>query len=161
LIPEKIVRFFNEHANMGFGGIRDAELRPAGCRVSGWQLQPDGTLSALLPGPFLDRILGPLNDNGHFAMLGEEHPSHVTYQLKGRFLRQRAIEPRDLALVRDTRARLSRSMRVLLPPGFDVDQMLRWHAPDPEVAIEVEVREVYLQTPGPQAGSRVYPDPAA
>jgi hypothetical protein len=161
LIPGKIVQFFNEHANMGFGGIRDAELRPAGCRVSGWRVEPDGrTLTALIPGPFVERILGPLADNGEFAMTAEEHPTHVTYQVKGRFLRQRPVEARDLELVRQTRARLSRTMRPLLPPGADVEPVLRWHAPDPEIVIEVELREVFLQTPGPQAGSRIYPPPA-
>ena len=147
---------------MGFGGIRDPQLRPSGCRVAGWQIAADGkTLTALIPPPFVERIIDALVDNGQFAITVEEHPTHVTYQAKGRYVRHRPVEPQDFERVEEIRRRLSRSVRLLVPPGFDVAKILKMFSPDPEVAIEVELREVYLQTPGPQAGSRVYPAPAA
>jgi hypothetical protein len=37
------------------------------------------------------------------------------------------------------------------------DQLLQAYITDPELAVEFDVREVYLQTPGPGAGTRLVP----
>jgi hypothetical protein len=82
VIPANILQLVNEHANMGFGGVRDHAMRPSGCRVSAWYLHADGqTVTALNAGPFLDQLVEALLDNGQFALVVEEHPSHETYQM--------------------------------------------------------------------------------
>jgi hypothetical protein len=164
MIPGTIVRFLQEHGNMAFAGIRDRHLRPSGCRVSAWRLAADGhTLTALvpIPPPFRDQFLDALLDNGQFAMTVEEHPTHETYQLKGTYLRHRPIVSDDQALVQRHRDRLAKAIRAEVMPGMAVAPLLMAMHPDPDFAVDVDVHEVYLQTPGPGAGSRLYPPPEA
>ena len=93
------------------------------------------------------------------ALTVEEFPSHETYQFKGRYLRSRPLQPEDVALVDQIRARFVKNVRPLYadaPEGFFKAFVLR-----PRLAVEFEVHEVYLQTPGPGAGTRLVPPPEA
>ena len=38
MIPGKIVRFLEQHANLAFAGTRDRDRVPYGHRVSGWHV---------------------------------------------------------------------------------------------------------------------------
>jgi hypothetical protein len=160
MLPARIVRFLEQHANQAFAGTRDRNLVPCGSRVSAWRLHPDQqTLTVCLPDPLADRLIGSLEENGQFAMTVEEHPTHETYQLKGRYLRHRPIAPDDLALVARIRDRFGRSIRHEIPAGMPEAYVVGIAVPTPTVAVDVDVREVYLQTPGPGAGSRIHPPP--
>jgi hypothetical protein len=103
----------------------------------------------------LAHLFESLDDNGQIALTVEEIPSHETYQFKGRYLRRRAVEPVDLEVVERTRERFVRGMHPIYPdvPLF----ILRSFTYKPSLAVEFEVREVYLQTPGPGAGARIFP----
>lgn len=145
---------------MAFGGIRDRELRPSGCRVSAWQMAADNrtlTLWVPMPPQFRERFFDALLDNRQFAATIEEHPAHETYQLKGTYLKHRDAVPGDLDIVVRHRERLARVLRIQVPPGMDVQPLLRIILPDPTYVLDIDVREVYLQTPGPGAGSRIHP----
>lgn len=160
MIPGKIVRFLEQHANMGFAGTRDRDLVPSGCRVSAWRVHPDGqTMTLFIPEPLVDRLIASLEDNGQLAVTIEEHPTHETYQLKGKYVSRRAVQADDLPLVARFRERFVRSIRPEIPPGVPEAVVGAFRVPDPAVAIDVDVREVYLQTPGPGAGGRLYPPP--
>jgi hypothetical protein len=160
MIPGKIVRFLEHHANQGLAGTRDSNLVPCGYRVSAWRLGPDGrTLTALIPEPLSDRLIESLLDNGQFAMTVEEHPTHETYQLKGRYLRHRPVEAGDLELVTELRERFARTIRWDIPEGLSIAYILSIAVPPPVLAVDVDVHEVYVQTPGPGAGARVFPPP--
>jgi hypothetical protein len=164
MLPGKILRFLNEQANMAFAGLRDKDLRPSGCRISAWKIAPDGrTVTAYVPVPeqFREHFLGCLLDNRQFVMTVEEHPTHETYQLKGTYLRHRPASSSDMELVRQNRERLARSMRQEFPPGMDVRPFVQMMHPDPTFAVEVDIREVFVQTPGPGAGARLHPPPEA
>jgi hypothetical protein len=163
MIPGKIVRFLEQHANTGVAGIRDRNLVPAGCRVSGWQVHPDGrTVSLMIPDPRSDRVIASLEDNGHIAVTLGEHQTHETYQLKGRYVRHRAVEAGDLALVDRFRERHVRSIRSEIPHGIPESYVGAIAVPYPAIVVDMDVLEVYVQTPGPGAGARLYPpvDPA-
>jgi hypothetical protein len=41
----------------------------------------------------------------------------------------------------------------------DAEHLLRAFIPRPALAVEFEVREVFVQTPGPGAGARLVPPP--
>jgi hypothetical protein len=158
MIPGKIVRFLEQYANVAFAGTRDAALVPYGHRVSGWRVGTDlRTLTALVPEPFTARLVESLQDNGVFAVTVEEFPSHETYQFKGRYLRHRPAQPADVEIVDRIRARFVKALR---PLYVDVPEAL-WKAfiQPPSLAVEFEVSEIYLQTPGPGAGARLVPAP--
>ena len=160
MIPGKIVRFLEQHANMGFAGTRDRDLVPCGSRVSAWHVHPDGhTMTLLIPEPLVVRVIASLEENGQLAVTIGEHPTHETYQLKGIYVGHRTVAADDLPLVARFRERFVRSIRSEIPPGVPESFVGAAAVPEPAVAVDMDVREVYLQTPGPGAGGRLYPPP--
>jgi hypothetical protein len=82
VILANILQLVNEHANMGCGGVRDHAMRPSGCPVFAWYVHADGQrVTALIAGLFLDQLVEAFLNNGQFALVVEEHPSHETYQM--------------------------------------------------------------------------------
>ncbi len=158
MIPGKIVRFLAEYANVAFAGTRDGHLVPYGHRVSGWRVGADHrTMTALIPEQFTSRLIDSLQDNGEFALTVEEFPSHETYQFKGRYLRHRPADRDDLEALETIRKRFVKSMR---PLYADAPENI-WKAfiVKPSLAVEFDVLEIYVQTPGPGAGTRLVPAP--
>lgn len=157
MIPNRIVRFLEHDANLAFAGTRDRHLVPRGHRVSAWQVGNDRRrLTAFVAETFIDGLLEALEDNGQLALTVEEFPSHETYQFKGRFLRHRPIVDDDLKIVERVRERFVKRMKSLnsdAPPSVLSDYILK-----PLVAIEFEVQDIFVQTPGPGAGKRVDPE---
>ena len=158
MIPGKIVRFLAEYANVAFAGTRNRHLVPYGHRVSGWRVGADHrTMTALIPEPFTRRLIDSLEDNGEFAVTVEEFPSHETSQFKGRYLRHRPPDREDLEALNTIRKRFVKSVR---PLYADAPENI-WNAfiMKPSLAVEFDVIEIYLQTPGPGAGTRLIPPP--
>ena len=150
MIPDKIARFLDQ-ANVAFAGTRNRELVPSGHRVSGWRLGADGrTLTAIISEQSTDHLVESLEDNGEFALTVEEFPSHETYQFKGRYRSHRPLQAEDHQVVDRVRERFVKGMRHLFADAYILK---------PSMAVEFEVREVFLQTPGPGAGTRVVPPP--
>jgi hypothetical protein len=156
VIPGKLVRFLEQYANVAFAGIRDRDLVPFGHRVSGWRVGPDQrTITVFFPEEFLSRLVEALQDNGELAVTVEEFPSHETYQFKGRHVRHRAIQDGDLEIVDRIRRRWVKSLRPLSPGR--AEHVLQGFVSPPSLAVDFEVLEIYLQTPGPGAGTRLVP----
>jgi hypothetical protein len=156
MIPGKIVRFLEHYANVGFAGTRSQDLVPYGHRVSGWRTGADGrSLTALIAEGFTARLIESLEGNGEFALTVEEFPSHETYQFKGRYLRHRPLQREDIEVVDRIRQRFFKSVRPIFADG--PEDRLTAFVLKACLAVEFEVQEVYLQTPGPGAGTRLVP----
>jgi hypothetical protein len=156
VIPGKLVRFLDQYANVAFAGIRDRDLVPFGHRVSGWRVGADHrTMTVLFPDEFRERLLELLQHNGELALTVEEFPSHETYQFKGRYVHHRGIEEDDLGRADLVRRRFVKSLRPMFPDAPE-DVLMAFVSP-PSLAVEFEVLEIYLQTPGPGAGTRLIP----
>jgi hypothetical protein len=158
MIPGKIVRFLDQYANVAFAGTRNRDLVPYGHRVSGWRVGADGrSLTALIAEQFTARLIESLEDNGEFALTVEEFPSHETYQFKGRYLRHRPLQRDDIEVVDRIRDRFFKSVRPIFSEGPET--RLKAFVLKACLAVEFEVVEIYVQTPGPGAGTRVVPPP--
>ena len=155
-IPGRILRFLEQRANLAFAGTRNHELVPYGHRVSGWWAGADGrSITALVAMHFTANLVDSLQDNGEIALTVEEFPSHETYQFKGRYRRHRAIERDDFEVVDRIRDRFWKSARHIYTEA--PEHLLNAYTVSPAIAVEFEVREIYLQTPGPGAGTRLVP----
>lgn len=135
-------------------GTRDASLRPAHAFAHGSVPHPDHETVTFFLGPVgAARALANLADNGRVA-LEFGLLTHEAYQLKGTFLSSRPADDAELALQEKLRAGLYESVRKAFPDEvarpFILDVVLR-----PSTAVTFRVEEVYLQTPGPGAGSRI------
>ena len=156
LIPGKLVRFLEQYANVGYAGIRDRDLVPFGHRVSGWHVGADQrSITILFPDEFLPRLLESLQQNRELAVTVEEFPSHETYQFKGHYLRHRGIERRDVEIADRLRQRWIRSLKPMFADA--PEDVLKGFVSPPSLAVDFEVLEIYLQTPGPGAGTRLVP----
>ena len=156
MIPGKILRFLEQYANVAFAGTRDRDLVPYGHRVCGWRVGADQrTMTAFIPEEFRPKLMESLRENGELAVTVEEFPSHETYQFKGRYIRDRHVLPDDVEIVDRIRRRFVRSLRPIMADA--PEEVLNAFIAKPSLAIEFEVLEVYLQTPGPGAGSRLIP----
>jgi hypothetical protein len=141
---------------VAFAGTRDWNLVPHGHRISGWDVGADGrTLTALISAPVTSDLLESLQDNGQFALTVEEFPSHETYQFKGRYLRHRPTVPEDFVCVSGIRDRFVKGLRHAFSDA--PEDLLGAFVNRPGLAVEFEVREIYVQTPGPGAGTRLVP----
>jgi len=158
MIPGKIIHFL-DRANVGHAGTRDRKLVPHGHRVCGWALAPDGrTLTVLVPEGGREHLIESLEDNGQLAVTIEEYPRHEAYQFKGRYVRHRQVTQEDAEIAQRVRENF---MASVLPIAGEVAvHALRAFVQSPVVAVDVDVREVYLQTPGPGAGARLVPKEA-
>jgi hypothetical protein len=156
MIPGKILRFLEQHANVAFAGSRDRDLVPHGHKVCGWRVAADQrTMTAFVAEEFTPGLVESLRENGELAVTVEEFPSHETYQFKGRYLRHRAVQHDDVEIVDRIRRRFVRSLRPLMTDA--PEEALNAFIAKPSLAVEFEVLEIYLQTPGPGAGSRLIP----
>jgi hypothetical protein len=155
MIPGKIVRFL-ERANVSHAGTRDRDLVPHGHRVSGWRLGADGrTLIVLIPEGERPHLIESLEDNGKFAVTVEEYPAHETYQFKGRYVRHRPADDADVEVANRLRERFLQSVIRLF--GEAAAGPVRAFSQRPGIAVEFTVDEIFVQTPGPGAGERLYP----
>ena len=156
MIPGKFVRFLEHHANVAFAGIRNRDLVPFVHRVSGWSVGADQrTITVLFPDEFLPRLVESLQQNGELAVTVEEFPSHETYQFKGLYRRHRPIEERDIEIADRIRRRWVKSLRPIYANA--PEHVLSAFVSPPSMAVDFEVLEIYLQTPGPGAGTRLIP----
>jgi hypothetical protein len=155
-IPGRLVRFLDQFANLAYAGTRDRNRVPRGHRVSGWRRGADGrTLTAIVATGFTSGLVESVEDNGRFALTVEEYPSHETYQFKGRYLRHRPLDAQDVEAVDRIRERFVRNVLPFFPGA--PPNPLQSFILAPELAVEFEVHEIYLQTPGPGAGARLVP----
>jgi len=154
-IPDSLANFL-ERATVGIGGTRDADRGPHVHRLSGWSVRDDrNALTCLVAPQFAPDLLSSLNDNGEFALTISEIPSHETYQLKGSSLGVRGVEEADIAVCDRHRARFTARVGELF--RFP-EPALRSYVPEPSLAFDLAVREVFVQTPGPEAGKRLLPE---
>jgi hypothetical protein len=157
MIPPKIIRFLEERASLGFAGTRDGNLVPCGHRVSGWQIDASGrTLTAFVPQSSAGKLVESLLDNGRIAVTLEEVGTHETYQIKGQYLSHRPVRPAEIDIAGRARERFAKGLRTYFSDPKSAAALMA-SVPTPSLAVEIEVHEVFLQTPGPGAGRRVAP----
>ena len=154
MIPEVIVLFL-DRAIVAIGGTRDKSLVPHVHRVSGWRCSPDRkTITCLIPEEFTSDLMSSLEDNGQFALTVCEVPSHETYQFKGDYVSSRPSNAGDVTDFERCRQRFAERVASLF--GLP-EEACRAFVPEPSLAVTFQVREIFVQTPGPAAGRRLVP----
>lgn len=103
-------------------------------------------LTVFLPEYDHEEIMADLADNGQMAVAINYTPGHETYQLKGERIAIRPITEADYALQKIWYDKIVPYLPPHLAPPA-VTPRLR-----PSLAIEMRIRDVYEQTPGPGTG---------
>jgi hypothetical protein len=157
MIPDRVVEVLSGPAIM-LAGTRDAELRGAHTCVVGAFVHNDRrTVTFFVPESRAARLLSDLRDNGRVAF-GFGWISHEAYQLKGMYVSSRPTNGEDLARQQAYRAKLVAALRQAYPEEIARPLALGF-AYHPGVAVTFRVDEVFLQTPGPGAGTKIAQGP--
>jgi hypothetical protein len=153
VIPERVVEVLRGPALM-FVGTRDAGLRPAHTCAVGAVVNDDReTVTFFVAESCAARLLSNVRDNGRVAF-DFGWVSHEAYQLKGTYLSSRATIDEDIAGQEAYRKKLFAAFRQAFPDEL-AGLLTLGFTYRPGVAVTFRVEEVFLQTPGPGAGTRM------
>jgi hypothetical protein len=154
MIPDRIVEVIHGPAFM-HAGSRDEKLRPAHTFVIGAVVHPDReAITFFVPESRSERILSDLKSNGK-AALAVGLATHEAYQLKGVYVASRPTDAKDLAVQEIYRAKLLSAALEFGYPEQIAKPFVLGLAYQPGVAITFRVEEIFLQTPGPEAGKKI------
>lgn len=154
MIPDRIVEVIHGPAFM-HAGSRDEKLRPAHTFVIGAVVHPDReAITFFVPESRSERILSDLKSNGKVA-LAAGMATHEAYQLKGVYVASRPTDAKDYAVQEIYRAKLLSATIQAGYPEQIVKPLVLGFAYQPGVAITFRVEEIFLQTPGPDAGKKI------
>lgn len=131
---------------------RDAELVPESMLAMGVRADADRCgITVYLPEARAASTLANLKDNGRIAITLTRPSDHKSVQLKGRVRQIRESGPSDRELQAVHRAALVEQFAMVGVPRGATRRLVWW----PSVAVEVELENVFTQTPGPHAGEPI------
>ena len=153
MIPDRVVEVVTGPSVL-WVGTRDAELRPNHAYVNGLVVHDDReTITFFVVEKRARAILANVENNRRVALACGQ-ATHEAYQLKGTFLSSRPATDEDYAAQEAYRANLWPELARFWPEEIVKAQILG-AAYKPSVGITFRVEEVFLQTPGPGAGSKI------
>lgn len=131
-------------------GTRDEQLLSECARGVGLRAAEDRRhVSVFLAEASSRRTLANLRENGRIAIGLSHPPDHRSLQLKGRVTGLAPADDEDLLFVKNYVAELAEVLDVVGVPARITHRVNYL----PCIKVEVLVEEIYLQTPGPDAGS--------
>ena len=154
MIPDRIVEVIHGPAFM-HAGTRDERLCPAQAFVIGAVVHPDReTITFFVPESRSERLLSDLKSNGRVALV-VGLATHEAYQLKGVYISSRPADAKERTVQEIYRSKL---LSALLQAGYPeqiAKPLVLGFAYQPAVAITFRAEEIFLQTPGPEAGKKI------
>jgi hypothetical protein len=154
MIPDRIVEVLHGPAVM-YAGTRNERLYPAQTYVIGAVVHPDQeTITFFVPESRSERILSDLKSNSRVA-LAVGLLTHEAYQLKGVYISSRPTDAKDRAVQEIYRSKLLSAMIQAGYPEQVMKLFVLGFAYQPGVAITFRAEEIFLQTPGPEAGKKI------
>ncbi|HEX2501130.1 MAG TPA: hypothetical protein VHO73_06700 [Methylomirabilota bacterium] len=152
MIPDRVAEVLQGSAWLQIGS-RDEALRPAHTVAVGAVMHDDRrTVTVFVPTARSGRVLRDLTANGRIA-LGVGLASHEAYQLKGTYVSSRPTDEADRARQEAYRTALYAAALEAGYPEAIARPFILGVAYTPGVAITFRAEEVFLQTPGPGAGT--------
>lgn len=156
MIPGVMLDFLGR-ASVAAASTRDEALVPALHFLSGWRANDDGrTVTCLLATAFTDRLVERLERHRALALTVEVIGPHECYQFKGSYLDSWPAAAADLRVFEACRERFLAAVKRLMGDRFR-DESILARFREPSLAVRFEVEEIFVQTPGPAAGRRLYP----
>ena len=153
-IPDRVVELLHGPAFVQIA-TRSEDLRPAHTWVVGAEVHDDRqTVTVIVPEAAAGRGLRHLEANARIA-LGIALATHEAYQLKGTYLSSRPANGADLARQERYRAALYASALAAGYPEDIARPFTLGFAYTPGIAITFRAEQVFVQTPGPDAGNPI------
>lgn len=151
MIPSSIVDLLQTGVSVVVG-TRDATLMPECTRAWGIRIGKDRrSVTIFLTETISRKTLQNLRDNGLVAISCTRPTDHVACQLKGRLRTIRPAKPRD----REHSMHWHREfLGELVAIGVPASVGGAWIT-EPALAVDIDVTDVFHQTPGPGTGEKM------
>lgn len=147
-LPEELSELVASGVDV-YVATRDAELEPESMLAMGVRLHRErGALTVYLPEATAAATLKNLEANAEIAVALIRPSDLRAVQLKGKSVSIRPSSENDREFQGIFRAALIEQMEMVGVPRCVTRRLVWW----PSLAVEVAVREVFQQTPGPAAG---------
>lgn len=128
---------------------RNATLLPESMLAIGVKMHGDGCrMTVYLPEALSAPTVANLRDNGQIAITMIRPQDHRAVQIKGRSLDIRPSQASERDLQAVCRAALIEQLAIVGIPRTATRRLVWW----PSLAVDIQVSDVFVQTPGPQAG---------
>lgn len=128
---------------------RDAALAPELVPAVGSRVARDRrTLTVFVPRALAGATLANIANNGHLAVTATRPSDHKSMQFKGTARGVHDAADTDRPLLEMLRGAMIEQLATFGMPRTITRRLTFW----PSVAIEIDVNDVFVQTPGPGAG---------
>jgi S-adenosylmethionine:tRNA-ribosyltransferase-isomerase (queuine synthetase) len=153
VLPADLVEFFESGVSI-LVATRDAALRPTCVRAMGASVRrADNVVTIYVPEVVSSRTVTNLGDNGQVAVTFSRPLTHYSIQIKGTCAAPRRSDDDARRTQERYRAAYAEQLHAVGLPRSATARIVWW----PSLAMDVVVRDVFLQTPGPGAGRRLSP----
>jgi hypothetical protein len=151
MIPQAMVDLLQTGVSVVVG-TRDATLMPECTRAWGIRVGKDRTtVTIFLTEAISLKTLQNLRENGHVAISCTRPTDHIACQLKGRLRAIRPSAPRDRECTRTWHREFVGELVAIGVPA----QVCEAWITEPALAVEIDVTDVFHQTPGPGTGEKI------
>ncbi len=155
LLPERLVELLHG-GNVLVVGTRSEKLMAHVCRAFGARVSPDRrAITVFLPKSFSTTPMANLHGNKQIALTVANPADHECYQFKGETTSEGPVSPDDQTVSDLYRTKLCAK---LSRKYSNFERFFDHFQPGPLHAVTFVPREIYDQTPGPNAGRRVEMD---
>ena len=130
---------------------RSADLSPASVMAAGLRVDGPERVTVFVAEAVGAPVFGNLLDNSEMAVTLANVIDHRSIQIKGRRLADAPASPADRAFQAQYMDRLRPELMLVGVPRSTAARIVWW----PSRAIQMHVRDLFLQTPGANAGRRL------
>jgi len=153
LLTEDIVELIASGVDV-YVATRDADLEPESMMAMGVRAHVEKDLiTVYLPAPGLEENLANMAANGEVAVTLIRPSDFKAVQVKGKAVGVRPSNETDMEFQRIFRSALIEQFEIVGIPRSTTRRFVWW----PSQAVDISVRDVFVQTPGPRAGERLSP----
>ena len=150
MIPDKVLKVMLN--GYGHFGSTSSNLVPAHIDTLGASCNPEtDEATFFIRKSLAEKTLINLNDNGMAAVyLGL--PSHEAYQIKGQFIGSRNLTAEEFEASSKIRNYFIDMIRAMGLPRENIEKL---YGVAPDIGLTVKIKNIYIQTPGPEAGTKL------
>ena len=156
MIPNNLIDFLNKTVFMT-AGSSDADLQPAVTRTWGAKIDIVATSMTIFgPENVSEKLLKNLSDNGKIAVTISEAITHKTYQFKGTFTESRTSNKEESKFQDKYVEKIFDFFKNIYKLPETTLNNLGEVKYKPSYAVTFKIEEIFNQTPGPEAGKRIF-----
>ena len=144
-------RFTSDGCSVIVGSV-DGDGAPATCRAVAIAADDELTrMTVYLPVATSHQTIANVATTHRLAVAASQTIDHTTVQFKGSIRGVRLAREEEAALIRSRLSQFADSLQIIGVPRSLTSRLVYW----PAYAIEMNIEQIFDQTPGPRAGAQL------